>query len=89
MQADSGAADAGRLGAAGERRVAAHRGRRVAGVGESGSGKTMLALALMGLLPPGCAFEPRCALRRAECAQRVPDLRVANPDHFARCILID
>jgi oligopeptide/dipeptide ABC transporter ATP-binding protein len=49
----------------------------------------MLALALMGLLPPGCAFEPRCALRRAECAQRVPDLRVANPDHFARCILID
>jgi ABC-type dipeptide/oligopeptide/nickel transport system ATPase component len=58
-------------------------------VGESGSGKTMLALALMGLLPPGCAFEPRCALRRAECAQRVPDLRVANPDHSARCVLID
>jgi ABC-type dipeptide/oligopeptide/nickel transport system ATPase component len=41
-------------------------------VGESGSGKTMLALALM---PPGCAFELRCALRRAECSQGVPDLR--------------
>jgi oligopeptide/dipeptide ABC transporter ATP-binding protein len=39
-------------------------------------------------LPPGCAFEPRCALRRAECAQGVPDLRTAGSEHTARCILV-
>jgi oligopeptide/dipeptide ABC transporter ATP-binding protein len=40
-------------------------------------------------LPSGCAFEPRCSLRRAECADAMPDLRVAGPEHRARCILID
>jgi oligopeptide/dipeptide ABC transporter ATP-binding protein len=40
-------------------------------------------------LPPGCAFEPRCALRRAECSQGVPDLRAAAPNHSARCVLVD
>jgi len=40
-------------------------------------------------LPPGCAFEPRCALRRAECSQGVPDLRAAAPHHSARCVLVD
>jgi len=39
-------------------------------------------------LPPGCAFEPRCGLRRAECAVDVPGLRTASVDHAARCILI-
>lgn len=39
-------------------------------------------------LPPGCAFEPRCELRRAECAAGVPALRSTNPDHAARCILV-
>jgi peptide/nickel transport system ATP-binding protein len=39
-------------------------------------------------LPPGCAFEPRCGLRRAECVAEVPVLRIATPDHAARCILI-
>lgn len=39
-------------------------------------------------LPPGCAFEPRCAVRRAGCTQGVPDLRAAAPDHSARCILV-
>jgi peptide/nickel transport system ATP-binding protein len=39
-------------------------------------------------LPPGCAFEPRCALRRAECVQAVPELRNAGPGHGARCVLI-
>jgi oligopeptide/dipeptide ABC transporter ATP-binding protein len=39
-------------------------------------------------LPPGCAFEPRCGLRRAECAAKVPGLRTASVDHAARCILI-
>jgi oligopeptide/dipeptide ABC transporter ATP-binding protein len=46
------------------------------------------AVPQLSALPPGCAFEPRCALRRAECAQSVPNLRVANPDHSARCILV-
>jgi peptide/nickel transport system ATP-binding protein len=39
-------------------------------------------------LPPGCAFEPRCPLRIAECAAALPDLREAGPEHRARCILI-
>jgi peptide/nickel transport system ATP-binding protein len=39
-------------------------------------------------LPPGCAFEPRCALRRAECALGVPDLRAAGSERTARCILV-
>jgi oligopeptide/dipeptide ABC transporter ATP-binding protein len=42
----------------------------------------------LSALPPGCAFEPRCALRRTECTQAVPDLRDASGDHAARCILI-
>ena len=39
-------------------------------------------------LPPGCAFEPRCLLRRAECAERVPEMRAAGPGHTARCVLV-
>jgi oligopeptide/dipeptide ABC transporter ATP-binding protein len=39
-------------------------------------------------LPPGCAFEPRCGLRIAECAKAMPELRAASPEHRARCILV-
>jgi oligopeptide/dipeptide ABC transporter ATP-binding protein len=39
-------------------------------------------------LPPGCAFEPRCPLRVAECGAAMPELRAAGPGHRARCILI-
>jgi oligopeptide/dipeptide ABC transporter ATP-binding protein len=39
-------------------------------------------------LPPGCAFEPRCPLRREECGSRVPELRAASPEHSARCVLV-
>ncbi len=39
-------------------------------------------------LPPGCAFEPRCPYRRAECSAAVPELKVAAPEHRARCILV-
>jgi len=39
-------------------------------------------------LPPGCAFEPRCSLRRADCVVAVPDLRVADRSHSARCVLV-
>ncbi len=39
-------------------------------------------------LPSGCAFEPRCELRRAECTVAVPALRIIASDHAARCILV-
>lgn len=39
-------------------------------------------------LPPGCAFEPRCAMRVEECSRAVPQLRPASPEHAARCILV-
>lgn len=39
-------------------------------------------------LPPGCSFEPRCGLRKAECTRAVPELRSATPGHEARCILV-
>ncbi len=39
-------------------------------------------------LPPGCAFEPRCGLRRDECAAAIPALRIIGSDHAARCILV-
>ncbi len=39
-------------------------------------------------LPPGCAFEPRCELRRVECAAAIPALRIIGSDHAARCILV-
>lgn len=39
-------------------------------------------------LPPGCAFEPRCSLRRAECVVAVPELRAVDPSHTARCVLV-
>jgi oligopeptide/dipeptide ABC transporter ATP-binding protein len=39
-------------------------------------------------LPPGCAFEPRCALRRIECTAAVPELRKATESHAARCVLV-
>jgi peptide/nickel transport system ATP-binding protein len=39
-------------------------------------------------LPPGCAFEPRCAVRKDECRAAVPELRAANAEHAARCVLV-
>jgi oligopeptide/dipeptide ABC transporter ATP-binding protein len=39
-------------------------------------------------LPPGCAFEPRCAYRQNECSARLPEMRQAAPDHLARCVLV-
>ncbi len=39
-------------------------------------------------LPPGCAFEPRCGVRRAECTMGVPEMRAVGASHRARCILI-
>jgi oligopeptide/dipeptide ABC transporter ATP-binding protein len=42
----------------------------------------------LGALPPGCAFEPRCAVRRDECKLAVPEMRVAGDGHQARCVLV-
>jgi oligopeptide/dipeptide ABC transporter ATP-binding protein len=39
-------------------------------------------------LPPGCAFEPRCDLRRPDCVTEVPALRAAGENHKARCVLV-
>jgi oligopeptide/dipeptide ABC transporter ATP-binding protein len=39
-------------------------------------------------LPPGCAFEPRCGLRRTECTAAVPALRSASASHTARRVLV-
>ena len=39
-------------------------------------------------LPPGCAFEPRCELRRSECTAAVPELRSASAHHAACCVLV-
>jgi oligopeptide/dipeptide ABC transporter ATP-binding protein len=40
-------------------------------------------------LPPGCAFEPRCPVRRDECLKAVPELRPATREHRARCVLVE
>jgi peptide/nickel transport system ATP-binding protein len=37
--------------------------------------------------PPGCPFEPRCALRRDECATALPPLETVAPEHLSACIL--
>ncbi len=47
------------------------------------------AVPSLSALPPGCAFEPRCASRVPECALAMPELRTAGPDHRARCILVN
>jgi peptide/nickel transport system ATP-binding protein len=37
--------------------------------------------------PPGCPFEPRCALRRDECAAVLPAPGEVAPEHLSACIL--
>ena len=39
-------------------------------------------------LPPGCAFEPRCALRIPECTRALPPLAQVAPGHWARCPVV-
>jgi oligopeptide/dipeptide ABC transporter ATP-binding protein len=38
-----------------------------------------------GALPPGCRFEPRCSLRRSQCARELPSLVEVAPGRWARC----
>ncbi len=35
--------------------------------------------------PPGCRFHPRCDHARSECAEQVPPLVQAGPDHLVAC----
>jgi peptide/nickel transport system ATP-binding protein len=40
-------------------------------------------------MPPGCAFEPRCAFRIPECARALPPLEEVAPAHWARCPVVN
>jgi len=40
-------------------------------------------------LPPGCAFEPRCDSRIAECARALPPLVEVASGHWARCPVVN
>jgi oligopeptide/dipeptide ABC transporter ATP-binding protein len=46
------------------------------------------AVPSLAALPPGCSFAPRCSHRLAQCDSAMPSLRLAAPDHLARCILV-
>jgi oligopeptide/dipeptide ABC transporter ATP-binding protein len=55
-----------------------------------GSGRRLLAIdgtvPSLADLPPGCAFEPRCADRVAVCREAVPALVAIGDDRAARCV---
>jgi peptide/nickel transport system ATP-binding protein len=40
-------------------------------------------------MPLGCAFEPRCAVRVAECARTLPPLVEVAAGHWARCPVVN
>jgi oligopeptide/dipeptide ABC transporter ATP-binding protein len=40
-------------------------------------------------MPPGCAFEPRCAFRVPECSRALPPLIDVAPGHWARCPVLN
>jgi oligopeptide/dipeptide ABC transporter ATP-binding protein len=40
-------------------------------------------------MPPGCAFDPRCELRIAECARALPPLVEIAAGHWARCPVVN
>jgi oligopeptide/dipeptide ABC transporter ATP-binding protein len=40
-------------------------------------------------MPPGCAFEPRCGFRVAECAGAFPPLLEVAEGHWARCPVVN
>ena len=44
---------------------------------------------LLQALPSGCAFEPRCDFRIAECARNVPSLIEVAAGHWARCPVVN
>jgi oligopeptide/dipeptide ABC transporter ATP-binding protein len=40
-------------------------------------------------MPPGCAFEPRCEFRVADCARALPSLVEIAGGHWARCPVVN
>ena len=44
---------------------------------------------LLGALPPGCAFNPRCPDRFDPCTSQPPAEYIVGPDHAVRCYLRD
>ncbi len=40
-------------------------------------------------MPPGCAFEPRCAFRIPECTRALPPLVAIAPAHWVRCPVLN
>lgn len=40
-------------------------------------------------LPAGCVFEPRCSFATARCRERRPPLFSLDPDHGAKCWLVE
>jgi oligopeptide/dipeptide ABC transporter ATP-binding protein len=40
-------------------------------------------------MPPGCAFEPRCAFRVPECTRALPPLVEVADGHWARCPVVN
>jgi oligopeptide/dipeptide ABC transporter ATP-binding protein len=40
-------------------------------------------------MPPGCAFEPRCAFRIPECMRALPPLVEVAKEHWARCPVVN
>ena len=43
----------------------------------------------LAVLPPGCAFEPRCSFRVEECARSLPPLVELSSGHWARCPVVN
>ena len=44
---------------------------------------------MLGSLPPGCAFNPRCPDRFEPCTTTPPPPHDVGPEHVARCYLHD
>jgi len=47
------------------------------------------AVPMLGQLPPGCSFNPRCPDRFAPCTGDPPPEYAIGPEHDARCYLYD
>jgi oligopeptide/dipeptide ABC transporter ATP-binding protein len=47
------------------------------------------AVPVIASLPPGCAFEPRCAFRVEACARALPPLVEVADGHWARCPVVN
>lgn len=44
---------------------------------------------LLGALPPGCPFGPRCEWRIEACSHELPPLKLVGTSHWARCPVVN